>query len=119
MMITLRKEKCIINVQLLHIGPFKEEMSLVIYCLFLYLFRPCLHGLAQIYPTFAKGHSGTSLTPGSFHYDVVFILRGLVSEIGQFLDPASVLALAYGEVLAVSGQKRKESCSGDIRLVSI
>lgn len=116
---TLRKEKCIINMQLLCISPFEEEMSLLIYFLFLYLFRPCLHRLAQIYPTFAKGHSGTSLTPGSFHYDVVFILRGLFSEVDQLLDPASVLALAHGEVLAVSGQKRKESCSVDIRLASI
>lgn len=62
-MITLSKEKSIINIQLLCISPFEEEMSMLIYFLFLYLFRPCLHeyfSLAQIYPTFARGHPGSS-----------------------------------------------------------
>lgn len=31
-------------------------------------------------------------------------LGGMFSEVGQFLDPASVLALACGDVLAVNGQ---------------
>ena len=78
-MITLSKEKSTVNIQLLHSSPFEEEMSMLIYFLFLHVFRPCLHGhfsLAQIYPASAKGHPGASLTSGSFRCDAVFILRG-------------------------------------------
>lgn len=56
-MITLSKEKSIINIQLLHFIPFEEEMPMLIYFLFLHLFRPCLHGhfcLAAVYPTLTK-----------------------------------------------------------------
>lgn len=56
-MITLSKEKSVINIQLLHFSPFEEEMPMLICFLFLQLFRPCLHGhfcLVQICPASAK-----------------------------------------------------------------
>lgn len=52
---------------------------------------------------FPKGHPGVSLIPGAFHCDAVFILQRMFSEVGQLLDPASVLLLAHRGVLVVNG----------------
>lgn len=54
---------------------------------------------------FPKGHPGSSLIPGNFHCDAVFIPGGMFSEGGQLLDPAPVLLLAHGEVLAINGEE--------------
>lgn len=54
---------------------------------------------------FPKGRPGSSSIPGNFHCDAVFILGGMFSEVGQLLDPAPVLLLAHGEVLAINGEE--------------